>query len=478
MLSKSKNKKHEHAKVLIAQWSLLTTFHCYPKIFQDKNIVLKLIWTFIFVAFSVLTAWLVIKAMIDYFQYELTSKIQVINEKPTFFPAVTICNTNAFSSLQAQHLIEQKFKETYDVDLESLAYKDVFSKLMQVNDITRLYANSPAFTDEQRLSMGFVSYENIQLCIFNGKVCTLNWMYSYEYGNCYVFNSGVNLTGDRVRLLKTEIEGGKNGLRMLIGPVTNENKYPNLFSNGLKVFIHNQSFLPRSSDGVDIEMGKETSIAIQRTFTSNQPEPYSECVDNQRIDSFREEYTKFSNQTYRQQDCLDLCLQKLIISVCKCYFTGLSAINRIDVAPCLNLSQLNCINEQNVNFIEMSKEDCDVKCPLECESISYDLSVSSLVYPSKQLFNLFINDETALKHYRKLSNENVTYERLREQYLALNVFYLSTKYTLISQVPKASIVDLISNMGGALGIFLGFSIFSMIELVEIVCRIFHVYFVL
>ena len=45
------------------------------------------------------------------------------------------------------------------------------------------------------------------------------------------------------------------------------------------------------------------------------------------------------------------------------------------------------------------------------------------------------------------------------------------RYTVIRQDPKLQPVDLISNIGGLLGLFLGMSFLSFLELVEIVNEI-------
>jgi len=50
----------------------------------------------------------------------------------------------------------------------------------------------------------------------------------------------------------------------------------------------------------------------------------------------------------------------------------------------------------------------------------------------------------------------------------MNYVYLKAmKYTEISQTAKTSVIDLILNLGGALGIFLGISVFSLVEVVEV-----------
>ncbi len=42
------------------------------------------------------------------------------------------------------------------------------------------------------------------------------------------------------------------------------------------------------------------------------------------------------------------------------------------------------------------------------------------------------------------------------------------KYTEISEIPKTSPVDLLSSIGGSLGLFLGLSFLSFIQVLEIV----------
>jgi hypothetical protein len=65
---------------------------------------------------------------------------------------------------------------------------------------------------------------------------------------------------------------------------------------------------------------------------------------------------------------------------------------------------------------------------------------------------------------------NKSIEQYRD-FVFLNVYFANLKYTKIEQTPKTSIIELISNLGGALGIFLGFSVFSLIEFVEVIAQV-------
>ena len=48
-----------------------------------------------------------------------------------------------------------------------------------------------------------------------------------------------------------------------------------------------------------------------------------------------------------------------------------------------------------------------------------------------------------------------TYENVSKSFFSIYVYYEDLDYTLIEQIPKIQIFDLISNVGGLFGLFLG-----------------------
>ena len=49
---KDENVKYLRIKELFVQWSLFSHFHCYPKIFQTKNNLLRIAWLALFLMFT------------------------------------------------------------------------------------------------------------------------------------------------------------------------------------------------------------------------------------------------------------------------------------------------------------------------------------------------------------------------------------------------------------------------------------------
>lgn len=91
------------------------------------------------------------------------------------------------------------------------------------------------------------------------------------------------------------------------------------------IYVHNNTVSPsEESSGIQLAVGSETNIAIDRTFDKQLPKPYSECVDN---DS-PAEYTGKGNQyvdytfkvatNYSQIVCQQVCYQKYVQNTYKC----------------------------------------------------------------------------------------------------------------------------------------------------------------
>ena len=104
--------------------------------------------------------------------------------------------------------------------------------------------------------------------------------------------------------------------------------------------------------------------------------------------------------------------------------------------PCLSMEDYKCVDAQQARF---NAQDC-VKnaCPLECNKTGYDLKISSL----------------------SSSSDN------------LCIYYPSLKHTLISETPKTTIIDLLTNIGGSLSLFVSIS-FTLFEIAELTVLTVH-----
>ena len=110
--------------------------------------------------------------------------------------------------------------------------------------------------------------------------------------------------------------------------------------------------------------------------------------------------------------------------------------------------------------------ECNKYCPLECYSISYELTSSFSSYPTRNYAKKSLLNNTIITS--KFQNETLTYDLLKESVLSLNIYYDKLTYTGIKKDTKTELIDLISNIGGLLGLFLGISFLSFVEIIEII----------
>ena len=327
-----------------------------------------------------------------------------------------------------------------------------------------------SYTDSFKKSLSYSLNESLISCYINNEICSsLDFVWSFEsiYSNCYSFNTGFNSYGNKVNLVQINKAGNINGLRLELF-IGNPYNIANFVSTtGYHVIIHNRTYKISLFDGYDISTGVETNLAISRLYVTNKPKPYSDCIDLNSIDSFDSDFYRVIyglNQTYRQIDCFDLCFQQMLINACQCYTNTINKLNGTN--PCLDYFQSNCLTNTWNSYLsnDYISKNCVQYCPLECYPINYQITSSFTNYPS---YNYALNSlMTNPIITSKFQNETLTYDLIKQSVLSLNVYYDHLAYTHISKEAKLELVDLVSGIGGLLGLFLGMSFLSFVELIE------------
>jgi hypothetical protein len=121
----SNRQKWNELKESFIEWSLLTKFDCYSKIFEYKRLCSRLFWFVLFMACICVTAWLITKNIVDYMKYEIITRTEIITERPMTFPAITVCDNNPFTTKYAESLIKNVTLDVYEHDLESMTFNEV-----------------------------------------------------------------------------------------------------------------------------------------------------------------------------------------------------------------------------------------------------------------------------------------------------------------------------------------------------------------
>jgi hypothetical protein len=300
-----------------------------------------------------------------------------------------------------------------------------------------------------RKKFGFYLDDMLVSCTYAGLECTssdFTTMLSFDYGNCYTFNSGYNST-----IKKSSAAGGINGLEIeLFSGDPNEELF--IYQRGFNVIIHNQSYSPLiDNEGVFVSTGAETNIGFERSFYSKQPYPFSNCiVDPSSNKSFSSDLyqlilNKIGEKTYRQKYCFEICYQTAVVNNCSCYDpqypnTNSSLfVNNLDY--CLTIDDLFCMNLIKLYFAENGfTKDCSNSCPVECVSVSYAKYVHAAKYPTERYLNLLLKQTKLIKKFSNYSQSSPDLENLIKNSVAkINVFYNEISYKALIESPSLTL---------------------------------------
>jgi hypothetical protein len=455
-----------------------STLHGVPNIVRTERIILKLIWTIAFIASACTCSYMVMKTLVTYLEFEVVTKINVANEMPAVFPMVSVCNIHPFNTNHSFEFMRDLFKK-YNIenDFDSNVQLSSSHDPLSVRSTHFFYkflgiANSYSLMDEEKRKQSLSFNQTVITCSFGVNGCyesDFKWIYSRIYGNCHIFNSRrpLNATSYNISSLRKSSKTGKiNGLSVGLFVGIPKSSYTFDVNLGAHLFIQNQSVpLSLFFDGLDISTSAETNIHLRRIFTNKLGKPYSNCIDQD--DSFDSKFfnlIKSSGFTYRQMDCFDLCFQDYLINECKCYDPGFDNLGYN--VTCRNPFQIQCEFAAFDKFTNKeSVERCQPLCPLECKSYDFVYTTSFSQFPSHNYAENLLKIQSIRELYD--NRTNITIDELKYSLLYFNVFYEDFKITVIDELPKMLIEDLFSNIGGNLGLFLGISFLSFIEIFEL-----------
>lgn len=318
--------------------------------------------------------------------------------------------------------------------LEYLEYEKV-TKYQVINEIQ---SDFPTITFCSENSFNFTSLDDLIVnCLFNAdtscflqKSAYFESYYDIGYGLCYRFNGAYS------HLFKSFYSGIRFGLSLEL----NIRNYSDLI-----ISINNKTHLPYSLVNKETYIAPFTSsfFVVSRIFLKRLPKPYNDCYEDLTTFEFNKTFINMilkENRTYSQKECLELCGFSYYLehSTCGCH----PPIRNVEVSCFLKASNekvKNCtIDFVGRNLKNIMTKTCLNYCPLECESNGLSIE--------------------------KYSTNSIGSTKIR-------VYLDDLQYTIISQDPKTYLFELIANIGGVLGLFLGISFLSFIEILEIILEI-------
>ena len=483
--SKPKQVKHEKAKTIRLMRETLdnSLAHALIKIYETPHPSLKFFLFVCVLVSSGLCSYLIIQLFVEYTNYYVLTTQRTQYEMPVRFPKVIICNINPFTtkySIEFITSVNRLFKPDYDIfnetQMNELSLNEKSNVINDIYTLARFQMNGLNESEKRKLSH---SFENVmQKCLFNFKKCSMNdfeWIFDPWYGNCWQFNA------DETSMKYSSFPGENFGLKMGF--------YVNMYENltrinhnvdsvrGALIRIDNSS---HSSDlfalhGIKIAPGYAHDISVSRSFKSKLSAPYSNCLSqNGGFQSDLIDLIQNSTYKYTQPTCLIQCLQRNIHAKCNCTDSSLLSLfsSHESHKMCLTPNEIYCmldLYEAKLLLDDFFKENCLQICPPECHMQEFDISLSSNQLISNYYLDYLNSNSHLVEDFVK--SEEINLEKTRQSFLFFNVFYKSLSYATSIESPEIDIVWLLIGIGSYLGLFMGLSVFSLFEFVQVLIEI-------
>ncbi|KAJ8304243.1 hypothetical protein KUTeg_017826 [Tegillarca granosa] len=499
-----------------------TSFTALTKIHKASSICKKFIWIILVLAMliwlSIQCFWLLEK----FFNYPVDVKIEMVSVPRMEFPSVTICNRNPLkkSKVKDSPFMEvwksfeikednsmydkavERFRERQNMDSGEFKDQDEFlASTVQTNGTTgnntstnstktvlsmmeennfnmwdalddksmeqqyykggsqecsAMFAYSSiasTMTDAEIKKYGHSEKDLLMSCRWNGNPCSpknFTYVYNVKYGNCYTFNHFNN----GLPALETNYPGPLLGL-VLEFNIEQKEYIPVLApDSGLRVMIHERGSYPfLEDDGFLISPGFLTSVGISKTKISRLPAPHGKCSSHADFDDL---YMKQYNVSYGKRSCLKSCYQEKFLTKCSCVVPWYKMPPNSKLCNYTDEDVSECLYDTMADL-----ETCDEECPSPCLEYKYGETISMAEWPSDAYSN-YLEKRIKTTHVDFMDKK----VDLSSNLAKLEVFYRELVYENIDSQKGYESQNLISDIGGQLGLWLGLSAITVGELME------------
>ena len=246
--------------------------------------------------------------------------------------------------------------------------------------------------------------------------------------------------------------------------------------------IHEPKIFPfMKTESMALSTGEATFLAISKQDVIRMGGKYGTCTQDWPKELMLTE--NITNSNYSIGRCQKYCILNKLLATCGCIdsydhaYTAdqnllkYSVNGRFEQCSATNKTIRNCSNIVYQSFAD-NKLDC--RCGVPCETHDYIYKASRSEWPSRAYSSYLASQLTKeevprIKAYlKRLSNNTkLTYARLHDSiqknFLRLEIFFETSTYQIVKETATYSHMDLLSEFGGSISLWLGWSIFALLE---------------
>lgn len=456
-----------------------TSAHGVKYIFEGPYKLVKLLFLVTWLGLSIYACNVIITSVITYVQKPTSTKFEVLQDsgmtdKPESikFPTISVCSMNkvkkSFLDAEENLLLKEYYEvlDTYDVaKAEELAarFEDPEDDMYQIKDV--LY--------EDLIEKGGPSKDRLLKCQQRGQYCNtlkafennvdrISVMENSMTGRCWRVNPDGELQGKM---------GDYGSLKLMFWADVQDysTRTADVENQGFVVAFHdNGTYGSSMASGFLMSPGTYYKADLRRK---------AEIRRKDKIESCDVSLVANTYGSYNEGSCALECKDKAIHEACGC----------VNVVPPLNDGKYRSCNlEEWVKcglkayrswYNDYTNPDLSTKicpCSTACEEIRYEAQISSSSVSPAFAQGIFpgVQPIISLPQYGYSKPEfDILYnstEDILKNVMVLEVLFTSMRTSEIREIINYDMGNLLGDIGGVLGLFLGASLFTILEFIQFV----------
>ena len=420
------------------------TLHGFPRIFSSKQKCVKLLWLLAFLGSFGVLIYVIQSKVRDFYKYEVYIRTETTVKKPLPFPAIAVCNTNRFSgdvmpafSMKNMTCIKSNNDNSNNNNNNN---SNMNNNNMNNNNMSNNNRSNSA--EFQKACKMFLSGMKDTLR-FNAKAIPgfpASFTSTSAMTPCFTFNQDGKLS---------QHVQGWGGLDMLLFSDPQdwtelESSNSSRFADNRKsiiIYVHDpQTALSYDPSSIAVTPGQSMDVILQHQIITRKTSPYpSKCHTSKTT-----LYKPVVPVRYTTSNCFQNCLQIKKQKDC-----GITANKN------KTLSQEICEDNFMTGY---PIEKCN--CPQPCYEILYPRQITTSIWPQnfqvKQL-------QEELSMFLNVSKDLVTEGFIKTRLSKVSIYYKELTTQSISEVELVKVDDLLSDIGGLMGLFIGSSMLTLVE---------------
>ncbi|KAK0395440.1 hypothetical protein QR680_001280 [Steinernema hermaphroditum] len=435
-------------------------------------------------------------AVNKYFQYSTQTSVRIRHLTNVTFPAVTICNLNPirntwllehydlFAEIKQLDEVMNFTKEDWERDRRAKKPADYITKEQKT-----IYKNLKLIYDKNiNVTEAGHSLEDMLIdCTFQSSKCTAanftRWQHG-TYGNCYT----IIVARDQF----SSFIGPFYGLSLTLYVDDKEYLLKHSPAAGFRVQVHPVEYVPFPEDeGFTISPGVVTSVAVKQVRISRMPFPYdgTDCGDIDKThltwansSIYQQSYEENLEDggavhhvlNYTTQACVKSCYQRRLVQDCGCvdasfitrdqakFFADEFNMTIPDACEMVYEEAVQCVRHSLSQTTELGL--CEKDCPQSCHEQDYVARITTALWPRTSYYKSVRDEWRSQVKTMKMMKEA---DEARTNVVKLEVYFEELNYQSITETPAMDIFDLLSNIGGTLGLYVGMSFLTLGEFFEL-----------